>query len=87
MQVISNPKEWFVYLLRCRDNSLYCGISTNLAHRLKEHSQGYGSKYVASRLPVELVYSEPAENRSIASKREYQLKQLTKQEKEVLICK
>ena len=78
--------QWFVYMLRCeKDNSLYCGISTNLEARVSAHNAGEGSKYVASRLPAALVYSEPSENRSTASKREYQIKQLTKEQKENLI--
>lgn len=78
-------KQWFVYLLRCSDNSLYCGITNDLDNRIKVHNSGKGSKYVKSRLPAILVYQEPAENRSIASKREYQIKQLSKKEKENLI--
>jgi len=79
---------WFVYILRCkRDDSLYCGISKNVDTRIKLHNIGKGSKYVASRLPAVLVYSEPSTSRSTASKREYQIKQLTREKKEQLICK
>jgi putative endonuclease len=76
---------WFVYILRCADGSLYCGISTNLEQRIYLHNEGEGSKYVASRLPAVLVYSEPSENRSTASKREYQIKQLSREQKLQLI--
>lgn len=73
--------KWYVYFLQCNDLSLYCGITTNLAARVVKHNKGLGSKYVAARLPARLVYSEVSENRSTASKREYQLKQLSRTEK------
>jgi len=78
---------WSVYLLRCADNSLYCGISTNLDRRVNEHnySKSKGAKYTKARRPVKLVYFEVVESRSHASQREYQLRQLTKHQKEALI--
>lgn len=77
-------KQWIVYMVRCSDNSLYTGITNNLEKRIIVHNKGKGSKYVKTRLPVILVYQEPSENRSSASKREYQIKQLTKAQKEIL---
>jgi len=77
--------KWYVYLLRCSDNSLYCGITNNLSNRLKQHNRGKGSKYTRFRLPVKFVYLEIAENRSVVSKREYRIKQLTKKEKELMV--
>lgn len=76
---------WVVYLLRCSDDSLYCGITNDVERRVKMHNSGNGSAYVRSRLPARLVYSEPAKNRSQASKREYEIKQLKKSQKEKLV--
>ena len=85
------PKEpsklWYVYLLRCADNTLYCGITTDLKKRLRQHNGELigGAKYTKVRQPCELVYSEQAENRSEASKRECAIKKLSKASKEKLI--
>jgi putative endonuclease len=70
--------QWHVYILRCADGSLYTGITTDLARRLAEHNQGgaLGARYTRSRRPVELIYSEEAESRSAAAKREAALKKL-----------
>ncbi len=78
---------WYVYFLRCSDNSVYAGITTDITRRLSEHnhSNTLGAKYTRVRRPVKLAFYEPHENRSIASKREYQLKQMTKKQKEQLI--
>lgn len=76
---------WFVYILRCRDSSYYCGITKDIQKRLKQHNRGKGSKYVASRSPAKVVYIEPSENRSTASKRECAIKKLTRAEKEAII--
>ena len=76
---------WFVYLLRCNDYSLYCGITNNLEKRIDIHNQGKGAKYTKPRLPVCLIYKEKYETKSEALKREYQIKQLSKDEKERLI--
>ena len=77
--------SWFVYLLECSDSSLYCGITNDLDARVSKHNSGKGAKYTKTRLPVKLVYSEASENRSTASKREYQIKKLTRTEKLKLI--
>ena len=78
--------EWFVYMLRCADNSLYTGVTTNIERRLKEHNEDKaGAKYTRAKRPVFLVYEEPAESRSAACQREYQLKQLKKSDKESLV--
>jgi putative endonuclease len=78
---------WYVYFLRCADNSLYAGITTSLERRVKEHNEcnKTGAKYTRVRRPVTLVYAEPQENRQLASRREYQLKQMTKTKKEQLV--
>ena len=75
----------FVYLLRCNDNSLYCGWSFDIIKRLKAHNSGKGAKYTGARLPVELVYFEVYKDKTDALKREYEIKQLTKKQKERLV--
>jgi len=79
--------SWFVYLLRCADNSLYAGVTTNLSRRVDEHnhSNKRGAKYTRVRRPVALVYAENCLDRQQASQKEYQLKQLSKVEKEKLV--
>jgi len=69
-------KNWQVYLLRCSDNSLYCGVTNNLEQRLLKHNQGIASKYTRSRLPVELVAVRKGLTKSNAFKIEYQIKKL-----------
>lgn len=78
-------KEWFVYIVRCADNSLYTGITTDLERRLSEHNGEGGARYTRSRQPVELVYQEEAGSRSEASKREMAIKQLKRKQKETLV--
>ena len=77
---------WTVYFLRCNDNSLYTGITTDITRRLYQHNNTkLGAKYTRARRPVTLVYSESAADKSTASKREYQLRTLTKKQKEALV--
>ena len=78
---------WYVYVLLCADNSLYCGITTNLEKRLKQHNGELkgGAKYTRGRGPCRYVYIKKAMNRSIASKLEYQFKQLSRKNKIDLI--
>jgi len=78
--------NWFVYMLRCIDNSLYTGITTNVVRRVKEHNgEKSATRYTRARQPVALVYQESVESRSEALKREAQLKKLSKQQKEALL--
>ncbi len=76
-------------MLRCADNSLYTGITTDIARRVDEHNglgaKGSGAKYTRMRQPVELVYQEQLASRSEAGKREAALKKLPKQQKERLV--
>ncbi len=65
---------YYVYILLCCDNSLYTGYTTNLDHRVKDHNEGKGSKYVRSKLPAKLIYSEEFKTKSEALKREIQIK-------------
>jgi len=77
--------HWLVYLLRCRDSSLYCGITNDLPKRLKAHAAGTASRYTKSRLPVELAYEEPLPTKSRALKREAAIKRLPRRAKLDLI--
>jgi putative endonuclease len=77
---------YFVYILECADGSLYTGITTDLARRLKEHKAGEGGHYTRAHGARRVIYSEPCENRSAASKREAALKRLPRGEKLALIC-
>ena len=79
--------QWYVYVLRCADNSLYTGIALDVNKRLDEHNgvTKNGAKYTHARRPVELVYQEPADSRSEACKREYVIRNLKKPQKENLI--
>lgn len=77
--------NWFCYLLRCADDSLYCGITNDLEKRLAAHNAGTASKYTRARVPVELVFFESCADRSVASKREMEIKSLKRTEKLVLM--
>ncbi len=81
--------QWSVYILRCADNSLYTGITTDMRRRLDEHNGlvKNGAKYTRHRQPVTLVYQETVESRSQACKRESAIKNLSKFQKEQLIVK
>lgn len=76
--------RFFVYLLECRDGSYYCGIAADLGKRLKAHNSGKGAKYTRSRLPARLIYFEKAKSKSLALKREAQIKALSRKQKEEL---
>lgn len=78
---------WYVYILRCADNSLYTGITTSIERRLKEHNEcnKKGAKYTRVRRPVNLAYAEQQLNRQEAGRREYQLKKYNKKKKEQLV--
>lgn len=77
---------WYLYILRCCDDSLYTGITTDVQKRFEVHSSGRGAKYTRSRGVVEIAYRERCGSRSEASKREWQVKQLTREEKLQLIA-
>lgn len=77
--------SWFVYLLRCRDDSLYTGMTNDLERRLKQHQSGSASRYTRSRLPVVLVYHERQASRSLALKRELAIKSLSRNAKNSLV--
>ncbi|MTK11637.1 MAG: GIY-YIG nuclease family protein [Clostridiaceae bacterium] len=75
----------YVYILKCKDDSLYTGYTNNLERRIKTHNNGKGAKYTRCRLPVELVYYESYETKSDAMKREYCIKQMSREVKVKLI--
>lgn len=75
----------FVYLLRCADDTLYCGWTTDLEARLAAHNAGTGAKYTRGRRPVVLAYHEECPDRSAALKREWRIKRLTRLAKEQLV--
>ncbi len=75
---------WTVYILRCGDGTLYTGITDDMERRLAAHRAGTGAKYTRGRGPLEVVYREEQPDRSAASKREWAIKRLTRQEKEAL---
>ena len=75
----------YIYMLRCRDGSLYTGWTNDLEKRLKAHNSGTASKYTRTRLPAELVYFEEWESKEAAMSREWHIKQLTREEKLKLI--
>lgn len=76
---------WYVYMLRCEDNSIYTGIAKNYEKRFKEHLDGVGAKYTKSRKPIKIEKTFQCFTRSEASKLEYKIKKLTKIKKEKLI--
>jgi len=81
---VKRSAAWHVYLVRCSDGSLYCGITNKLKLRIAAHNCGKGAKYTRSRGPVTLAWSRRCKTKSDALKLEYRIKQLTKAEKERL---
>jgi len=76
---------YYVYILRCSDDTFYTGYTTDVERRVREHDAGDGAKYTRGRTPVELVYVESFDSQSAAMSREYEIKQFTRAEKERLI--
>ncbi len=77
----------YTYILQCKDDTFYTGWTNNLEKRIKDHNDGKGAKYTKARRPVKLVYYETYETKKQAMKREYEIKQLSRKEKIVLIHK
>ena len=78
--------QWYVYMVRCADDSLYTGIAKDVERRIEEHNGGkLGARYTRARRPVRLVYQESCEGRSQASRRELEIKRLRREEKERLL--
>lgn len=78
-------KNWYLYILRCGDGSLYTGITVDVEKRLKAHRSGKGAKYTRGRGPLELVYSEKCGTHSDALRRELEIKALPREEKQKLL--
>lgn len=79
-------QKYYLYILKCSDNTLYTGITTDIEKRIHAHNfLPTWAKYTKARRPVELVYQEVHDSKSLASKREYQIKQLKRKEKLILI--
>ncbi len=76
---------WFVYIVRCRDGSLYTGATNQLERRVEAHSAGKGARYTRSRRPVSLVWSRRKRDKSAALREEYRIKQLSRTEKLAMI--
>ena len=76
---------WYLYILRCGDNTLYTGITTDVEKRFEAHQSGKGAKYTRGRGPLELAYRETCGDHSVALKREYEVKRLTREQKQKLI--
>lgn len=75
----------FTYILKCKDNTFYTGWTNDLEKRLLAHNLGKGAKYTKARRPVEIVYYESFKTKEEAMRREYEIKQLTRKQKELLI--
>ena len=79
-------KTWYLYILECRDGTLYTGITDDIPRRMEQHNSGKGAKYTRGRGPVQLRYQEECGSRSDASKREYEIHHMTRQEKLALFA-
>ncbi|WP_368540724.1 GIY-YIG nuclease family protein [Enterobacter soli] len=78
--------SWFLYLVRTADNTLYTGITTDVARRFVEHQTGKGAKALRGKGELRLAFSAPVGDRSLALRLEYRIKQLTKRQKERLVA-
>lgn len=77
--------NWYLYILRCKDDTLYTGITTDVEKRLEAHRIGRGAKYTRGRGPLVLVYQEECGSHSEALKREFQVKSLSREQKQCMI--
>ncbi|MFB6200878.1 MAG: GIY-YIG nuclease family protein [Halorhabdus sp.] len=82
---MTETDDHFVYVLRCADGTLYTGYTTDPERRVREHDRGEGAKYTRGRTPVEPVHLERFESQSAAQSREYEIKQLSRRQKESLV--
>lgn len=74
-------KQWQLYIIKCKDETLYTGITCDLLRRLEQHRNGKGAKYTRGRAPLTLCYTENCDSYSCALRREWQIKRLSRQEK------
>lgn len=85
--VYNHCMSWYVYMIRCENQSLYTGVTTDVDRRFKEHAgDKAGAKYTRANKPVAVVYTRRFRNRSNAQKEEWRMKRLSKTKKEALIC-
>jgi putative endonuclease len=83
---MADSDSWYTYMVRCSDRTLYTGITKDPEKRLNDHNTGRnGARYTRSRRPVQLVYQEKFSSRSAAARREYQLKQMSRAEKQKIM--
>lgn len=84
---MGSADNWYVYIVRCADDSLYTGVATDIARRVQEHNADdrLGARYTRARRPVQLVYSEVCPDRSRAQRREYAIRKLSRGQKEDLL--
>jgi putative endonuclease len=80
-EIMRNHNGWYLYIIRCADNSLYTGITTDVSRRVNEHNLKKGGNYTRTRTPVKLIYQESHPNRSSALKRENQIKKWSRAKK------
>lgn len=86
MLMVRREPGWWVYVVQCSDGTLYTGVTTAIVRRIEQHNAGTASKYTRARRPVQLVYHEPAINRSQSLSREAAIKKLTRRDKDALIA-
>lgn len=79
--MVSEPEPWFCYMLRCRDSSLYVGMTNDVAVRVEKHNRGLGPEYTKKRRPVQLIWSQQLADRFAARKREVELKGWSRKKK------
>lgn len=82
---LNKQKENYTYILECSDGSFYTGWTTDVARRVKEHQNGTGGKYTRAKRPVKLVHYEAFDSKQEAMRREWEIKQLTRKQKESLV--
>ena len=75
---------WYLYLLECRDGTIYTGVTVDPSRRLKQHNDGKGARYTRGRRPVRMVYREKCKSESAAKRREYEIKKLPRHHKILL---
>lgn len=82
----SKGQDWYVYIVQCADGSLYTGVAVDVTHRLGEHLRGQGSQYLQGKGPLVLRYQERCAGKSVAFRREAQIKRWTRRKKLALIA-
>jgi len=80
-----SPKPWYVYIVRCSDDTLYTGVSIDVLRRVYTHNSGRGAKYTRSRRPVNIVYTGPEMTQSAALREEHRIKSLSRKKKLMII--